>query len=87
MNDRSKLITEHRNERSMHLDRMSIVEAFDLISGEDAAIAVQSAYLLSLAPSEWQEALRSLAATRARETDRKGWETRLEVVSIAEALR
>ena len=31
--------------------------------------------------------LRSLAATRARETERKGWETRLEVVSIAEAVR
>ena len=27
----------------------------------DPAIAVQSAYLLSLAPSEWQEKLRSIA--------------------------
>jgi N-acetylmuramic acid 6-phosphate etherase len=39
MNDRSKLTTESRNERSMRLDRMSIAESFDLINGEDASIA------------------------------------------------
>ncbi|MBI4717734.1 MAG: N-acetylmuramic acid 6-phosphate etherase [Planctomycetes bacterium] len=38
MNDRGYLDTEHRNPRSMNLDRLSIGEAFDLINREDAAI-------------------------------------------------
>ncbi len=39
MNDRGHLTTEFRNPRSMHLDRMSVSEAFDLINSEDAGIA------------------------------------------------
>lgn len=39
MHDRSNLTTEHRNPRSMRLDQTSVVQAFDLINGEDAAIA------------------------------------------------
>ncbi len=39
MDDRGHLTTELRNERSMHLDRMSVGEAFDLINSEDGGIA------------------------------------------------
>ncbi len=37
--DRGHLLTEQRNERSMHIDRMSIEQAFDLINSEDATVA------------------------------------------------
>ena len=39
MDDRGHLTTEHRNPTSMQLDRMSIVEAFDVINREDARVA------------------------------------------------
>ena len=39
MDDRGHLTTEHRNPRSRRLDRLSVAEAFDLISSEDATIA------------------------------------------------
>lgn len=39
MHDRSHITTEHRNPRSMRLDRLSIEEAFDLINNEDAEVA------------------------------------------------
>lgn len=39
MDDRGHLTTEHRNPRSMRLDRLSIAEAFDLTNREDAGIA------------------------------------------------
>ena len=39
MEDRGHLITERRNPRSWRLDRLSTREAFDLLNGEDAAIA------------------------------------------------
>jgi N-acetylmuramic acid 6-phosphate etherase len=39
MEDRGRLITEHRNSRSMRLDRLSTTEAFDLMNSEDATIA------------------------------------------------
>ena len=39
MDNRGHLTTEIRNPRSMHLDRMSVTEAFDLINSEDAGIA------------------------------------------------
>ncbi len=39
MKDRGGLTTEHCNPESVDLDRISIVEAFDLINREDAAIA------------------------------------------------
>lgn len=39
MDDRGHLITEHRNPKSMNLDRTTIAEAFDLINSEDATIA------------------------------------------------
>ncbi len=38
MEDRSELTTEHRNEHSTRIDRMSINEMFDLIHREDAKI-------------------------------------------------
>ena len=37
--DRGHLLTEQRNERSMHIDRMSVEQAFDLINSEDATVA------------------------------------------------
>ena len=37
--DRGHLLTEQQNQRSMHIDRMSIGEAFDVINGEDRAVA------------------------------------------------
>ncbi len=37
--DRGHLLTEQRNERSMHIDRMTIGDAFDTISTEDHAVA------------------------------------------------
>lgn len=39
MDDRGRLITEHRNEKSLHLHRLSVCEAFDLINREDANVA------------------------------------------------
>lgn len=39
MQDRGHLLTELRNPRSMHLDRMSVEEAFDLMNAEDATVA------------------------------------------------
>ncbi len=39
MDDRGHLTTEHPNERSAHLDRLSIGEAFDVINREDATVA------------------------------------------------
>ncbi len=39
MLDRGHLLTEQRNERSMHIDRLSIAEGFDVINAEDATIA------------------------------------------------
>lgn len=36
--DRGHLMTELRNPRSMHLDRMSIAEAVDLLNAEDATV-------------------------------------------------
>ncbi len=38
MQDRGHLMTELRNPRSAHIDRMSIGEVFDLINSEDATI-------------------------------------------------
>ncbi|MCH7812403.1 MAG: N-acetylmuramic acid 6-phosphate etherase [Planctomycetes bacterium] len=38
MEDRGHLLTERRNPRSMHLDTMSITEAFDLLNAEDATL-------------------------------------------------
>jgi N-acetylmuramic acid 6-phosphate etherase len=38
MEDRGHLTTEHRNARSMDVDRMSVPDAFDLINGEDATV-------------------------------------------------
>ena len=37
--DRGHLLTEQQNERSMHIARMSIGEAFDVVNGEDRAVA------------------------------------------------
>ena len=37
--DRGHLLTEQRNERSMHIDRMAIGDSFDLISAEDHTVA------------------------------------------------
>lgn len=39
MDDRGHLLTELRNPRSMHLDRMTPEQAFDLMNCEDATIA------------------------------------------------
>jgi len=39
MDDRGHLTTEHRNPKSVRLDRTSVAEAFDLINSEDATIA------------------------------------------------
>ena len=39
MEDRGHLSTEHRNPRSMRLDRLPTLEAFDLINREDATVA------------------------------------------------
>ncbi|RMF70970.1 MAG: N-acetylmuramic acid 6-phosphate etherase, partial [Planctomycetota bacterium] len=39
MENRGHLLTELRNPRSMHIDRMSIAEAVDLINSEDAGVA------------------------------------------------
>ncbi len=39
MDDRGSLITEYRNPRSQHFDRLSISEAFDLLNSEDAQVA------------------------------------------------
>lgn len=39
MQDRGHLLTELRNPRSMHIDRVSISEAFDIINAEDAGVA------------------------------------------------
>ncbi|MCH7884599.1 MAG: N-acetylmuramic acid 6-phosphate etherase [Planctomycetes bacterium] len=38
MDDRGALTTEHRNPKSERLDRMSVVEAFNLVNSEDATI-------------------------------------------------
>ncbi|MCP4248379.1 MAG: N-acetylmuramic acid 6-phosphate etherase [bacterium] len=38
MEDRGHLLTERRNPRSMHLDTMTIAEAFDLLNAEDATL-------------------------------------------------
>jgi len=38
MQDRGHLMTELRNPRSMHIDRVSIAEAFDIMHAEDATI-------------------------------------------------
>jgi len=40
MNQRGHLATEQRNRDSSAIDQMSIVQAFDLINGEDARVAV-----------------------------------------------
>jgi N-acetylmuramic acid 6-phosphate etherase len=37
--DRGHLLTELRNPRSVHIDRMSIADGFDVINGEDETIA------------------------------------------------
>ncbi len=37
--NRGHLLTEQQNQRSMHIDRMNIGEAFDVINGEDRAVA------------------------------------------------
>ena len=37
--DRGHLLTEHRHEKSAHIDRMSIGEAFDIINDEDRTVA------------------------------------------------
>ncbi len=37
--DRGHLLTEQQNQRSMHIDRMNIGEAFDVINGEDRTVA------------------------------------------------
>ena len=37
--DRGHLLTEQRNERSMHIDRMNVADAFDTISAEDHTVA------------------------------------------------
>ena len=37
--DRGYLLTEQRNERSMHIDRMTIGDSFDAISAEDHTVA------------------------------------------------
>ncbi len=37
--DRGHLLTEQQNQRSMHIDRMNIGEAFDVINGEDRVVA------------------------------------------------
>jgi N-acetylmuramic acid 6-phosphate etherase len=39
VDDRSGLITERRNERSLRLDRLTIAQAFDLMSREDTTVA------------------------------------------------
>lgn len=39
MDDRGYLTTEQRNPRSVHLDRLSTREAFDLLNAEDATVA------------------------------------------------
>ena len=39
MDDRSRLITEYRNARSMHLHRLTVGKAFDLINHEDSGVA------------------------------------------------
>lgn len=39
MDDRGRLITEHRNAQSLRLHRLSVGEAFDLINHEDANVA------------------------------------------------
>lgn len=39
MDDRGRLTTERRNERSRHLDRLSTREVFDLINHEDGLVA------------------------------------------------
>ena len=39
MQDRGHLMTELRNPRSLHIDRVPIAEAFDIMNGEDATIA------------------------------------------------
>ncbi len=39
MNDRGHLTTEHTNEASARIDRMSTAEAFDLINSQDATVA------------------------------------------------
>ena len=39
MDDRSHLVTEHRNPRSHHLDTLNTEAAFDLINSEDAMVA------------------------------------------------
>lgn len=39
MDDRGHLTTEDRNPHSMHLDRLSVDEAFELINREDATVA------------------------------------------------
>ncbi|MCC7292832.1 MAG: N-acetylmuramic acid 6-phosphate etherase [Phycisphaerales bacterium] len=40
MHDRGHLDTEQRNPRSMHLDRLSTAEAFDIMSAEDQTVAL-----------------------------------------------
>lgn len=37
--DRGHLLTEQRNAKSMHIDRMSIADAFDVINDEDRTVA------------------------------------------------
>jgi N-acetylmuramic acid 6-phosphate etherase len=37
--DRGHLLTEQQNQRSTHIDRMNIGEAFDVINGEDRTVA------------------------------------------------
>ena len=39
MEDRGHLLTELRNERSMHIDRMTVAQAFDVMNAEDATVA------------------------------------------------
>ena len=39
MKDRGHLLTELRNPRSTHIDRMTVGETFDLLNAEDASIA------------------------------------------------
>lgn len=38
MDNRGDLITEHHNPKSVRLDRMSVVEAFNLVNSEDATV-------------------------------------------------
>lgn len=40
MNDRGHLDTEQRNPRSMHFDRLSTADAFDVMSAEDQTVAL-----------------------------------------------